>query len=186
MAKGKTGDRRVKQSPTDQAEGFIRRSLLAPDPLSPLPKQAEELALMLQTGVEPFQALAYFFDTAQEVDVAHEHWIGHRLVHEAFARFNKGEWQHLSTSERIELSLNKHYAEMAYFLWTHHYAEVWGKEAEKANTCRTALEAKLAGTAGLSPLERFWQDFVAADKVRTPPDTTETLLEGLDPPDTPQ
>ena len=51
---------------------------------------------------------------------------------------------------------------MAYFLYSRNYAELAGQEKQKADTCRTALEAKLAGTSGkLSAVETFWADVVS-------------------------
>src|SRR3970040_607685 len=115
---------RIKTTKAD-IEREIRREALAPDPRTPMPGQAEELVLILQAGVDPKRALAYFFGSIEEVEIAYANWLGHRVVQEAFARLNKGEWQHLSADERIELALKKHYAQMAFYLWTHHYGQVW-------------------------------------------------------------
>jgi len=169
----------------------LRKHVRQTDPLLPTPDEALEVALMLQAGVEPRQALGYFFDSPSEADIAYDHWLRHRRVQDAFTTLNKGEWQKLSPEERIELALKKHYAEMAYFLWTHHYAELAGKELDKADTCRSALEQKLAGTAGQTPLQRYWDDFVRQTKeskarADRDKDTTAVLTEIVDGPPDPQ
>ena len=182
---------RVKKTALDkenQLEETLRAQVARADSLLPKPDEAMELALMLQAGVEPRQALGYFFDSSSEADIAYAHWLPHRRLQEAFTKLNKGEWQKLSPEERIELALNKHYAEMAYFLWTHHFAELAGKELDKADVCRDVLEKKLAGTAGQTPLQRFWDDFVKQTKeLKARPKSTDELLgEVMDGPPDPQ
>ena len=55
----------------------------------------------------------------------------------------------------------KHYNEMAYFLWTTNYASCDGAAKLKADTCRSAIEAKVAGMAGKeSPLAAFYHDLL--------------------------
>jgi hypothetical protein len=68
----------------------------------------------------------------------------------------------MSAEERIRFAIDKHYNEMAYFLYSHNYGELSGPDKAKADTCRQALEAKLAGTAGkFTPLDEFWNDMRA-------------------------
>ena len=68
-------------------------------------------------------------------------------------------WQEMSLEERIHFSIDKHYSEMAYFLYSHNYSQLVGTDRQKADICRQALEAKIAGTAGkMGPLEQFWAD----------------------------
>lgn len=137
----------------------VTQEVVGPDPLTPMPEQAFEFVLMLETGLNAATALSYFFDDPSTIEIALIHWPGHRAVLKAFERIHSKPWQQLDPSERIEMALKKHYSEMAYYLWTHHYGETWGREAEKADKCRLALEQRLAGTAGLSPLEKFWKDW---------------------------
>ena len=60
------------------------------------------------------------------------------------------------------MSLQKHYNELSYFLWTTNYGECSGSDRNKADTCRQAIEAKVAGMAGReSPLTRFYHDLLS-------------------------
>ena len=68
----------------------------------------------------------------------------------------------MTDEQRLETAIKKHYNEMAYFLWTVNYVECSGNDKIKADTCRSALEVKLAGMAGQeSPLSRFYHDMLA-------------------------
>jgi hypothetical protein len=76
-------------------------------------------------------------------------------------------WQEMSLQERIQYAIDKHYAEMAYFLYSRNYADLQGAEKAKADTCRMTLEAKLAGMAGkLDALSQFYAD-LASGKIKT-------------------
>ena len=67
----------------------------------------------------------------------------------------------LTDEGRLDLALTKHYNELAYVLWTTNYADVTGAAKTKADTCRQAIEAKVAGMAGKeSPLARFYHDLL--------------------------
>ena len=111
--------------------------------------EAEQFALMLLSGAPIRDVVGYFLDENSPEEVvmdAAEMWPG----------------QHkMSDQQRLEVALKKHYNEMAYFLWSSNYAEIDGKERLKADTCRTALEVKVAGMAGQdSPLTRFYADML--------------------------
>lgn len=68
-------------------------------------------------------------------------------------------WQELEPGERLQIAIEKHYAEMAYFLWTHNYSDLQGGDKQKADTCRQALEQRLAGTSGqTNTLDRFYKE----------------------------
>jgi hypothetical protein len=63
--------------------------------------------------------------------------------------------------EKIRYSIDRHYAQMAYYLYTHNYSELTAAEKSKADTARQVLEAKLAGRAGKeTPLEAFTRDLL--------------------------
>jgi hypothetical protein len=67
----------------------------------------------------------------------------------------------MTDAQRLDVSLRKHYNEMAYFLWTTNYAECDGGEKLKSDTCRQSIEAKVAGMAGKeSPLASFYHDLL--------------------------
>lgn len=136
----------------------------------PTAAQAYQFALMVLAGVPPVDAVAYFQDSEHLVDMyalARE-WQRSPLVAAELVKLQKGDWTALSAQDRIKLALDKHYNEMAYFLYSHNYSDLDATKKSKADTCRVALEQKLAGMAGvMSPLASFWQD-VQSGKVRFP------------------
>lgn len=133
--------------------------------MSPSKEQAEQFALMLHAGLPAGDAILYFMPEGSDLGAcidAARRWEKHRLVLAALDALNGGEWVGKSPQERIELSLEKVYNEMAYFLFSHNYGDLQGDKQRKADTCRLALEAKLAGMAGkMDALYQFWSDMKA-------------------------
>ena len=130
------------------------------------PTEAEQFALMLLSGAPVSDAVRYFLDPLAPEDLLVEaagNWPAQPEVLEALQRYTGGEaWHRMTDEQRLEVAIKKHYNEMAYFLWTVNYAEAAGADNVKADTCRTALETKLAGLAGQeSPLARFYHDMLA-------------------------
>ena len=122
--------------------------------------------MILLSGAPVTDAVRYFLPaTASDADraVATEQWPAQAEVLEAIQRYTGGEaWHQMADQDRMSVALKKHYNEMAYYLWTANYAEMTGNEKLKADTCRVALETKLAGMAGQeSPLARFYHDMLA-------------------------
>lgn len=142
--------------------------------MTPTQDQAYQFALMLMTGVPASEAVQYFLpdDLVVEADyplkLARE-WAKSKAVAQELVKLQKGEWTALTPQQRIQLALDKHYNEMAYFLYTHNYAEEHNPaNKSKADTCRMALEAKLAGMAGkMNELATFWSDLMAG-RVKVP------------------
>jgi|TARA_R100000315_G_C5229652_1_gene140600 hypothetical protein len=127
--------------------------------------EADQFALMLLSGAPIGDSVRYFLDanTPDEVIMdAAETWPGQDEVLIALEKYTGGQaWHKMSDQQRLEVALKKHYNEMAYFLWSSNYAEIDGKERLKADTCRSALEVKVAGMAGQdSPLSRFYSDML--------------------------
>lgn len=136
---------------------------------TPTKEQAQAFALMLQAGMPGEEALAYFFENPDEAVASYELWMRSRTLKDATLALQGKTWQAMTAEERIELAINKHYNELAYFLYSRNYVSLIGSEKAKADTCRGVLEAKLAGTAGkLDPLMQFWAD-VKAGKVTLAP-----------------
>ena len=131
--------------------------------------QAEEFARIILSGVPLTRAARYFLPPELEPDdvqaEAHGFW-GQEEVQRAMEALTGGvPWQRLSKDERLQIALDKHYAELAYFLWSTNYSELDGAGKQKADTCRQALEAKVAGTAGKgNAMERFYEDLLVAYK----------------------
>lgn len=130
--------------------------------------EADSFALMILAGATVTDACAYFIEGPSPehrepfIQEAAETWPEQPEVLDAIKRHMGGaEWHKLTDSERVELAMRKHYNEMAYFLYTHNYAELGGNDKLKADTCRQALEAKLAGMAGKQdPLRQFYLDMM--------------------------
>ena len=127
---------------------------------------AEQFALMLLAGAPATHAVRYFLEeeaTEDQVVGAAETWPSQPVVLEALRKYSGGEsWHEMTTQQRLNLALEKHYNEMAYFLWTTSYVECDTQDRAKADTCRSALEVKMSGLAGQeSPLARFYTDMLA-------------------------
>ena len=117
---------------------------------------------MLHSGMPALDALQYFFpeETDSQILLASlKEWTHSKGVQTATLALQGKAWQDMTLEEKITLSVDKHYAELAYFLYSHNYAQLVGADRQKADICRQALEAKLAGTSGkLGPIEAFWND----------------------------
>lgn len=134
---------------------------IIPNP-HPTKDEALQLALMLKSGMPSGDAIRYFFEADCPPDrllFEHERWMRSDQLQSALKQVNGKPWQDLSLEERIQFAIDKHYSEMAYFLYANNYAELVGADKLKADTCRQALEAKLAGQSGkMSALSLFWDD----------------------------
>lgn len=133
---------------------------------TPTKEQAQQFALMLSSGMPSRDAIRYFLPEGEVTEgmIARQHdvWMRSKEVSAAVQALQGRPWQEMRVEERIKLAIEKHYSEMAYFLYSHNYAELVGAEKQKADTCRNALEVKLAGLAGkLDPLSRFYDDLIS-------------------------
>lgn len=134
---------------------------------NPSPDQAYQMALIVSAGAPTMDAFRYFVPsdanlTTMQMTAIHDRWVRSKEYAEATRKIQGAAWQEMGADERIKFAIDKHYTEMAYFLYAHNYADLTGQDKAKADTCRTALEAKLAGTAGkLSELEQFWGEMRA-------------------------
>jgi hypothetical protein len=132
---------------------------------------AQQFALMLSSGMPSMDAITYFLEEEVAPDYAkfqHDRWMRSREVQKAIVTIQGRSWQDMTLEQRIRHSMDKHYSELAYYLYSHNYSDLSGAGKQKADTCRLALEAKLSGMAGkMDPLSRFWDD-VLAGRVTTP------------------
>lgn len=134
---------------------------------NPNTDQAKQFAVMLSVGAPPSEAIRYFIPEEETVSATYlavqaEQWLRSKAVQDAVRSIQGKDWTEMSAHERISLAIDKHYSEMAYFLYSRNYVDLGGADKAKADTCRAALEAKLAGTAGkLSAVEQFWSDVVS-------------------------
>jgi hypothetical protein len=135
-------------------------------------EEADQFAQMILAGAPAATAASYFFgDDTTPDDIAQTAawWMRKRIVKEAIEHHQGRSWLQMSGEERIKTALDKHYNEMAYYLYSRNYSDLQGADKVKADTAREALEKKLAGTAGATdPLTRFYEDLVAG-RVKTAP-----------------
>lgn len=125
----------------------------------PTRAEAHELALMLAAGLPGEEAVVYFFELPEDAIAARKDWLASHELAAAIETLQGKKWQAMSSDERIQLAIDKHYNELAYFLYSRNYVTLTGADKAKADTCRVALEVKLAGMAGKGdPLTRFWDD----------------------------
>ena len=128
-------------------------------------EEAREFAVMVLSGAPRADSAPSFWAGGgdEETLLACETlWPRQTEVVEAMQRLTGGQpWHELTDEARLDLALTKHYNELAYVLWTTNYADVTGAAKTKADTCRQAIEAKVAGMAGKeSPLARFYHDLL--------------------------
>jgi hypothetical protein len=135
--------------------------------MAPSKEEALHLAIMMNAGMPSLDALRYFFPDSTEIEVkeAHKAWMKSRELEKAILTVQGKPWQEMNLDERIRFAIDKHYSEMAYFLYSHNYAELVGGDKTKADTCRQALEAKLAGSAGKMNALDQWLDDVRSGRV---------------------
>ena len=137
--------------------------------LEPSPEVALQFAVMLSCGMPPRDAIPYFHPTASPDDLQSilKLWLKAESVQKAILKVQGKLWQEMPLNERIQYAIDKHYSEMAYYLYSRNYSELQGAEKAKADTCRQTLEAKLAGMAGkLDALSQFYAD-LASGKIKT-------------------
>lgn len=136
--------------------------------IGPSDDQAFQFAIILSSGIPPREAIPYFYpDTPPEdFPAILKLWFKSAAVSAAIEKVQGKRWQEMSLEERVKYAIEKQYSEMAYFLYSRNYAEITGSDKQKADTCRTTLEAKLAGMAGkMNSLEQFYAD-MASGKVK--------------------
>lgn len=132
--------------------------------MNPTKDQAFQFAIILQAGLPAEDAILYFTDEQDEgvLQEMLQAWLRSRYVKQAIITLQGKPWDRMSLDEKIKTSLDFTYASMAYFLLTHNYGTLGRDDKAKADSARTALEAKLAGTAGKSDaLTEFFTDLRA-------------------------
>ena len=123
--------------------------------------QAYQFAVMLHHGLPASEAMCYFLETDDpgELAQATRVWQRSKRVLLAKQKLLGKEWELMSDDEKARAMLSQHYAQLAYFLGSIHYAEANAAEKAKLDTARSTLEAKVAGVAGKGDaLQRFFDD----------------------------
>ncbi len=122
---------------------------------------ARQFALMLQGGMPAIDAIRYFVPGMEEQLLPGEaqRWMRSHFVSKAILFIQGKTFQDMTLEEKIKYTLDLHYSQIAYYLYSRNYSELNGADRQKADICRSALEAKAAGTAGTrSPISDFWDD----------------------------
>ena len=144
---------------------------------APTKETALQFATMLSCGAPAREAITYFLPEEEsgavlppgQIEALLQRWMRSKTVQDAILFTQGGDWTEMTFEAKLRFALDKTYTEMAYFLYSRNYAELSGPEKAKADTCRTTLEAKLAGTAGKGDaLQRFFDD-LNQGRVKLPP-----------------
>lgn len=138
--------------------------------------KAHALVKMLMAGL-PALACLQFFDRKHYqrlTPVQRQKWFEEWTATAEFERevdaFNGGKWQDLDPHQRLSLALDKHHAEMAFYLYSHNYnseaIENWSKMTE----AREALTKLVEGSEGgaLDAFSLALKDVIAG-KLQGPP-----------------
>lgn len=126
-------------------------------PREPDEAQAQQFAQLLRAGVPQGSAVAYILgDVSGEPDLIAARWLQSRIVVDALATLNGGKWADMDPEARLDVALDKHYAELAHYLYTHDYESAEGKELRKIESAREALQAQRSGRLEAnSPFMKF-------------------------------
>lgn len=123
--------------------------------------QALAFAIMLQAGLPAKDAIIYFSSSDDPTEQAYQlqDWQRSAAVKRAMLSLMGKTWQDMSLEEKRDHALNLHHAQLAYFLFSHHYEDLGSADKQKADTARQVLEAHRAGTLGKEDsLSRFFDD----------------------------
>lgn len=136
----------------------------------PTDEQAQQFAIMLKAGLPASQAILYFInsDDPLEINQTLSKWVRSRAVARAQTTLMGKTWQEMTLEEQIDTSLKQHYASLAFLLFSTNYLEANASDKQKLDSARVALEQKQAGTAGkLDPLSQFYAD-ISSGKLALP------------------
>jgi len=131
-------------------------------------EQAFQFVAIIEAGLPPADALLYFVESNDPAELAAilTKWQRSQAVRRAQLKLMGKAWHDMIPDERARFALEHNYNQLATMLYTNHYAEADSTTKQKMDVARTALEAKLAGTAGkLNVMEQFFED-VRTGKVK--------------------
>lgn len=139
----------------------------------PTKEEGHALATMLLAGLTPADAIAYFLDGSEDPQQVAElirKWRRSRHTQAAMKALLGKAFHEMTPQEQMDTALRIHYAQLSALLFTNHYAEASAMDKSKLDSARTAIEAKMAGTAGKGDaIQRFFDDVNAGRiKLNTP------------------
>lgn len=125
-------------------------------------QQAHAFATMLLSGLTAPDAIGYFLDGDEDPVTISElirKWRRSRRVQAATRALLGKAFHEMSSDEQMSTALKVHYSQLSALLFSSHYAEASAMDKAKLDSARTAIEAKVAGTAGKGDaLARFFDD----------------------------
>lgn len=144
-----TSEARAGRATREARRNKPRSDMAGTRPLTREPKltatYAYEFVKLLHAGIPPLQALSYFAPKHYAALLPKDRatwlakWLNARLLVDATTTFNKAKWQDLDKDSRLTIALDKHMAELAYFLYTSNYQDVEGQDLKKSIDARTAI-----------------------------------------------
>ena len=162
-------ERNTQQAIAQSAAQLADRSaMLSQDPTE---EQAFEFAKLLRAGVPQPDALCYVLGAVEPglIELALPRWLRSRLVVDALATLNGGRWPALESDARLDIALDKHYAELAHYLYTHDYDGADAKQMRKLDTARESLERLRVGRMQEnSPFVKFLRQLLVPATGTTP------------------
>lgn len=111
-------------------------------------EMARSFVQLLMAGVTAIEALRFLSPEYWQYCTRDQrrNWLvevqASSFVADETDRHNEGAWQDLESADRLRIALDKHFAEMAYFLFTHNFADPSADRA-KMTEAREAIVAKI-------------------------------------------
>lgn len=144
--------------------------------------QAAQFALMILAGVTAEVGASYFLTDppAEVIKEAARKWPKQKEVTRELVRLQGGkDWLAMSPAERVQTALDKHYNEMAFYLYHNNYADLDGGKKSKADICRESLEARIASAGKVNdPVAALYQAMLDG-KLPLPAHSTPKSSHGL-------
>jgi hypothetical protein len=156
------GQRKAKSTTEESRERYdraVRRRQRAPL----TPEMASTLALLLHAGVPMEDCVRRIAPrvTDENVPDVVKRWAKAATLADATALLHGGAWETLDKDRRLELSLDKHMAELAHYLIAHEFDTAGGGELSKMNTAREAITSWLDGQErGGDVFEQFMRELM--------------------------
>ncbi len=137
-------------------------------PVPPLTRElADQFVKCLSAGLPAATAFAYCAPDVSDprhASTALAKWLNDPLLVLAVNALNGGEWHELEPDRRLEVALDKHFAELAYYLWSHNFAVSDGAELAKLIEARKAITEKMkldSGEGEDTPFVKAMRDLVS-------------------------
>lgn len=158
-------DKKIRREPSQRLqdwEGDGKIALL-------VPATALLFAKLLHVGAPPLKAVLYICPNVHPdlLEKVAKVWLGDAEVLRAVEHLNGGAWLDLPKETRLQLALDKHVAEVAYYLWTTNFSDTEHREGlDKMKQAREVLKLELGRQADpddpMAAFARFALDFARA------------------------